>query len=83
MVDVDLSILGREKNRFFKYEEEIRREYEWVPLSVFVPKRAEILQRFLARGHIFSTDWFRQKYEKQARMNLEESISRLTRMTQS
>jgi predicted metal-dependent HD superfamily phosphohydrolase len=80
MVDVDLSILGRDKARFFEYEEQIRREYEWVPVSVYAPKRAEILQRFLARGNIFSTDWFHQKYEKQARMNLEDSISRLREM---
>lgn len=80
MVDVDLSILGRDTKRFFEYEEQIRREYAWVPLSVFAPKRAEILQRFLDRAHIFATDSFRQKYEEQARKNLEESILRLKRL---
>jgi predicted metal-dependent HD superfamily phosphohydrolase len=74
MVDVDLSILGRDRDRFLEYEEQIRREYA---ASVFASKRAEILERFLGRSRIFSTDWFRQKYEEQARKNLENSISRL------
>ena len=77
MVDVDLSILGRDEARFLEYEEQIRKEYAWVPVSVFASKRAEILQRFLDRSSIFATDWFRQKYEKVARKNLEGSILQL------
>ena len=75
IVDVDLSILGRDTKRFFEYEEQIRKEYQWVPQLVFASKRAEILKRFLARERIFATDWFRNKYEKQARLNLEASIA--------
>jgi predicted metal-dependent HD superfamily phosphohydrolase len=48
-----------------------------VPALVFASKRAEILQRFLDRSHVFATEWFRQKYEKPARRNLEASIMRL------
>jgi predicted metal-dependent HD superfamily phosphohydrolase len=79
MVDVDLSILGRDTKRFFEYEEQIRTEYQWVPHLVFASKRTEILKRFLARERIFATDWFRNKYEKQARLNLEASIAVLSR----
>lgn len=71
---------GEPQRHFFEYEEQIRREYAWVPLSVFASKRVEILQRLLARSQIFSVNVFRQKYEKQARKNLEESISRLKKM---
>jgi len=80
MVDVDLSILGRDTKRFFEYENQIRNEYQWVPLSVFASKRAEILKHFLSRERIFVTDWFRNKYEQQARLNLEASIIALNRM---
>jgi predicted metal-dependent HD superfamily phosphohydrolase len=80
MVDVDLSILGRDTKRFFEYEEQIRKEYQWVPQLVFASKRAEILKRFLSRERIFATDWFRNKYEKQARLNLEASIAVLSRI---
>jgi predicted metal-dependent HD superfamily phosphohydrolase len=46
VVDVDLSILGREEERFLEYERQIRLEYAWVPQPVFAYKRAEILRRF-------------------------------------
>jgi predicted metal-dependent HD superfamily phosphohydrolase len=79
MVDVDLSILGQEEERFWLYEEQIRREYEWVPAEIFAAKRAEILERFLTRKWIFNTEFFRQKYEHKARRNLEASIKSLRR----
>ena len=77
MVDVDLSILGQNEGRFSEYEQQIQQEYAWVPQVVFASKRAEILERFLARERIFVTDWFHNKYERQARQNLKLSISRL------
>jgi predicted metal-dependent HD superfamily phosphohydrolase len=80
MVDVDLSILGRDEKRFFEYEEQIRQEYAWVPPEVFGPKRAEILEHFLVRENIFRTDRFRQKYEERARKNLAASIQKLKHM---
>jgi len=73
-IDVDLSILGREEARFFEYERQIRAEYAWVPAEVFSAKRAEILEKFLARERIYTTELFRRKYEKQARANLAASI---------
>ena len=76
IVDVDLSILGQPEARFAQYEEQIRREYAWVPKPIFKSKRAEILRRFLAREHIYATELFRGKYEPQARRNLEASIAK-------
>ena len=77
MVDIDLSIFGKAAERFWKYEEQIRGEYEWVPENIFATKRAEILERFLLRERIFGTKFFFLKYETQARINLAESIRRL------
>ncbi|HTR43890.1 MAG TPA: N-methyl-D-aspartate receptor NMDAR2C subunit [Pseudomonadales bacterium] len=82
MIDVDLSILGRDERRFNQYEEQIRQEYAWVTPEIFGSKRAEILERFLAREHVFSTDWFRRRFEKQARKNLDASIRKLKQMAQ-
>jgi predicted metal-dependent HD superfamily phosphohydrolase len=42
IVDVDLSILGREADVFWRYEEDIRKEYAWVPEPAFRRKRTEI-----------------------------------------
>ena len=77
MVDVDLSILGKDEKRFSEYERQIREEYAWVPHPAFAARRVEILQRFVARPRIFATEWFWEKYERQARQNLEASITKL------
>lgn len=77
LVDIDLSILGREPPVFKRYEEAIRREYRWVPSFVYRRKRAEILIAFLQQKEIFSTDYFRDLYERQARENLTQSLTAL------
>jgi predicted metal-dependent HD superfamily phosphohydrolase len=77
MIDVDLSILGQGKERFQDYEAQIRQEYDWVPESTFACKRVEILERFLARERIFTTEPFIAKFENRARENLTRSIARL------
>ncbi|MBM3844686.1 MAG: N-methyl-D-aspartate receptor NMDAR2C subunit [Verrucomicrobia bacterium] len=77
LVDVDLSILGKDEARFSEYEAQIREEYRWVPGMVFKPKRAEILQRFLDRRRIYTTDLFAARYEANARRNLGNSIRKL------
>lgn len=77
LVDVDLSILGQQPERFLEYEWQIREEYLWVDEKVFATKRAEILQSFLARERIFQTDFFFQRLEVRARENLKTSVQRL------
>ena len=77
LVDVDLSILGQPEDRFWEYEAQVRQEYAWVPEDVFCTKRAEIIERFLARDRIYATEWFFQTREKQARSNLQASTQRL------
>jgi predicted metal-dependent HD superfamily phosphohydrolase len=80
MVAVDLSILGQGEQRFAEYESQIREEYCSVPKLIFNFKRAEILERFLARSRIYATDFLGAKYEQQARRNLEGSIRQLKRI---
>jgi predicted metal-dependent HD superfamily phosphohydrolase len=77
LVDIDLSILGTSTERFFEYEQQIRQEYAWVPEDIFRTKRAEILERFLARDVIYRTPKFYQTHEEQARTNLRASLERL------
>jgi predicted metal-dependent HD superfamily phosphohydrolase len=81
VVDVDLSILGQGEERFSEYERQIRQEYGWVLQPIFAFKRAQILNRFLSRPTIFATDWFRTKYEQQARRNLKALLANLRRWT--
>lgn len=78
IVDVDLSILGREPSVFWQYEENIRKEYAWVSAPVFQQKRMDILTGFLARQHIYYHPKFREMFEEQARSNLTQAIARLS-----
>ena len=77
LVDVDLSILGQRKERFDQYESQIRHEYDWVAESVFAAKRAQILEGFLARERVYTTQPFFAKYEQAARTNLRDSVRKL------
>ena len=77
LVDVDLSILGAANARFDEYERQVRREYDWVAEDTFRKRRAEVLEQFLGRRHIYSTALFRERYEPPARANLERSLQAL------
>ena len=76
-VDIDLSILGRDAETFDEYDRNIRKEYAWVPSGTYKEKREEVLGVFLNRGAIFHTTHFRNKYEQQARTNLERALTML------
>lgn len=78
LVDIDLAILGSSPILFATYEENIRREYAWVSEELYRTKRKEILASFLHRASIYHTDFFRDRYEQQARENLRWSIEQLT-----
>ena len=77
LVDIDLSILGQSEEKFDEYELQVRKEYEWVSEGAFVTGRSAILKSFLNRPTIYSTQFFRNKYEAQARRNIDRSLSRL------
>jgi predicted metal-dependent HD superfamily phosphohydrolase len=77
VVDVDLSILGRDPIRFRNYENQICEEYSWVSEEAFAAGRVSVLEGFLGRPAIYSTEFFRNKYEQQARENLISSIQNL------
>jgi predicted metal-dependent HD superfamily phosphohydrolase len=77
MSDIDLAILGAGSRRFDEYERQVRQEYAHVPTQQFRPARRKILNEFLAREHIYFTEWFRTRREVQARTNLQRSLTRL------
>jgi predicted metal-dependent HD superfamily phosphohydrolase len=77
LVDVDLSILGADTERFDEYEHQVRDEYRHVPEVVFRSKRRGVLQGFLERPRIFNTEAYVQRLEARARENLRRSIGRL------
>jgi len=76
-LDIDLSILGQSEEIFDKYEDDIRKEYSFVPEYIYKIERTKILESFIYRKHIFFTAHYRDKYEKWAWINLRRSIDKL------
>lgn len=70
MLDLDLAILGAPRPDYETYAAAIRREYAAVPDPVWRVGRALVLERFLARPHLYQTDLFRERFEAGARANL-------------
>ena len=76
-LDMDLSILGAAPAAFEAYEQAVRREYGWVEEPAWRAGRGMVLKSFLARPHIFRTDEFRRRFERQARENVTRSLATL------
>lgn len=76
IVDIDLISFADAWTAFKADGQRIREEYRGVVPddAVFWQKRAEVLQGFLDRPHIYYTDICRTLFEKQARENLERAI---------
>ena len=70
------SAVPREEDRAF--DRAIREEYCWVPGFLYRRKRAEVLQGFLDRPAIYVTPALQERFETQARANLERALGRLT-----
>ena len=78
MVDIDLTILGHSRHIYQTFEDNIRREYKWVPLAIYRKKRKTVLQHFLSRKRIYHTDSFYRQFEVQARLNLQRAVTKLS-----
>lgn len=72
--DADLSVLGQDWETYSRYYQNVRKEYSIYPDLVYNPGRKKVLNHFLSMDRIFKTDFFRNKFEKQARQNLQKEI---------
>ena len=72
--DADLSILGSSRERYKIYTQQVRREFRRYPDLLYKPGRRKVLAHFLAMPQIFKTAHFRDRYEEQARLNLEAEL---------
>ena len=77
LTDADLSVLGQPSDVYEQYSSQIRKEYAIYPDIVYKPGRKKVLIHFLNMGKIFKTSFFYDKYELQARTNLESELKRL------
>ena len=77
LVDIDLSILGSPPERFERYDQDVRKEYAWVPGFRYRDQRAQVLQSFLDRPRLYHGEHAVALLEAQARVNLVAALSRL------
>lgn len=72
--DADLSILGKSWETYSEYFQQIHKEYKIYPDFIYNPGRKKALQHFLKMDRIFKTEYFFEKYEIQARENLQKEL---------
>ena len=75
--DADLSILGQDWETYLNYAQNIRKEFTGYPDAIFNQGRIHVLEHFLKMKHIYKTEHFFVRYEKQARKNLSEECKLL------
>lgn len=77
LLDADLAILGQDWNVYENYTHQIRKEYSIYPDFLYTPGRKKVLIHFLEFDEIFKTEYFKQKYERIARENIQREIELL------
>ena len=75
LLDIDLSILGSPAERFERYDQDVRKEYAWVPGFRYQEARAQVLQTFLDRPRMYHGERAVALLEAQARINLAAALS--------
>jgi predicted metal-dependent HD superfamily phosphohydrolase len=75
LVDADLAILGAAEPDYDAYAQAIRREYAWVAEADYRRGRLAVLERFLQRPQIFTTQEMFARFESAARKNLQREMA--------
>jgi predicted metal-dependent HD superfamily phosphohydrolase len=75
LVDADLSILGAQEAEYDRYARAIRQEFAWVSEERYRIGRRRVLEKFLERSRIFSTEMAHSQWESAARSNLTRELS--------
>ncbi|GAB1538653.1 metal-dependent hydrolase [Scytonema sp. NUACC21] len=78
LIDADLSILGASEFKYMSYAQSIRREYSWVPDREYRQERKKVLQSFLQKEKIYSTEHMFLTLEEAARKNIKAEILALS-----
>lgn len=78
ILDADLSILGASETIYNNYAQDVRLEYSFVADDIYRQGRLLILQQFLSRPTIYSTEAMRLLLEDQAKQNLRREIASLS-----
>lgn len=75
--DIDLAILGFDREAFQKYETDIRNEYHYLQPNEYRKARISVLSNLLAQLYIYRTAVFRDRFEAVARTNIMWLVAKL------
>jgi predicted metal-dependent HD superfamily phosphohydrolase len=76
-LDADMAIVGAPAPDYDRYAEGVRREFSAIPDALYRPGRRRFLEAQLQRPALFHSEWFRQRFEVQARENLRRELDSL------
>jgi len=75
-LDCDMAILGAPPAAFDAYDRAIAAEYRGrVPAWTYRLNRRRFLKGLLARERLFLSDWFHERLDRQARINLRRAVN--------
>jgi predicted metal-dependent HD superfamily phosphohydrolase len=77
LLDADLAILGTNEEDYQKYKDQIREEYSVYPDFMYNAGRRKTMQQFLNRDTIYKTAYFINKFNQQAKNNIERELLEL------
>ena len=77
LLDLDLAILGTDRERYKEYMQQVRDEYGWVPGIMYRQGRKKVLQMFLDAENIYRLNEFQKRFEAKARENLRYELDSL------
>ena len=77
IVDIDLSSFGLPWDQFSKDSENVRAEFAHLSQEVFAERNIKFLQSLLDRPTVFSTEFYRNRYEDISRENIRKQIEAL------
>lgn len=76
-LDFDLAILGADEEIYDIYARQIKEEYSFFGSFLYNIGRKKALKQLLSQPTLYKTEYFRDKYEIQARKNIEREIELL------
>lgn len=82
-LDIDLSGFGDTEDVFCRNQINVKREFDWLDPEELIIKQIIMLNFFLKRNPFYLTEYFRDKYEAQARANIKQALTELEQQTTS
>uniref|UniRef100_A0A915Q0R2 Uncharacterized protein n=1 Tax=Setaria digitata TaxID=48799 RepID=A0A915Q0R2_9BILA len=79
LLDFDIAFLGVGQNEYNKHRQNIRKEYSHLNDEEYRQQRLKVLKLFMRIPNIYATRELRERFEVQARQNIANEISELSK----